>query len=321
MGPLHATTMIHSGKPVLPLGIYFPPTELLADPGQVLTATCVELIQKLLDYLPVADLMNFAKCSRRLKEMVYDDTRWIRKLKDMAVWNEEEARQRYEKVMAARKAEIDKKRSTNITSPQGFGSDGGPRPDSMTIFDAGEEEQRQKAARQEEEWKRLEYERRNTMAIPPGATIQSASSPNLISVATPALALPSPPPIQGPGSVLAVFDNIVSARGYARYEYGKIHGMLGPLYFNLAKARTHTDPILFRQFREPEEQAIMLAQLRIFAKADSSQGWRDRLDRLESMTSIFENAALREFEGYVDFTLLPGHEKGIIRSKVLISGV
>lgn len=284
----------------------------------MLTAPCVELIQKLLDYLPVSDLMNFAKCSRRLKEMVYDDTRWIKRLKDMEIWNEEEARQRYEEAMAARKAEIDKKRATGVAGPRGLGSDGRPRPDSMTIFDAGEE-RRQKAAQQEEERRRLEFEkRRNTMALPAGITIQSAGSPSLISIATPALAQPLPPPIQGPGSILAVFNNIVSARGYARYEFGKIYGMLGPLYFNLAKARTHTDPILFRQFREPEEQAIMLAQLKIFARADSSQGWRDRLDRLESMTSIFENAALREFEGYADFL---GHAKGTIRGEMLILGV
>ena len=285
----------------------------------MLTTPCVDLIQKLLDYLPVSDLMSFAKCSRRLKEMVYDDTRWIKRLKDMGIWNEEEARQRYEEAMAARKTEIEKKRVTGVAGPQGLGSDGSPRLDSMTIFDAGEEERRQKVVRQEEERRRLEFEKRtNTMALPPDIRIQSAGPPSLISMATPVLAQPSPPPIQGPGSILAVFDNIVSARGYARYEFGKIYGMLGPLYFNLAKARTHTDPILFRQFREPEEQAIMLAQLKIFARADSSQGWRDRLDRLESMTSIFENAALREFEGYVDFL---GHAKGPIRSEILISRV
>lgn len=248
--------------------------------------------------------MNFAKVSRRLKEMVYDDTRWVRKLKDMEVWNEEEAKRRYDEVVAARKADIDKqRRATGIVSPQGLGSDGRPRPDSMTIFDAGEEERRQKIARMEEEKRRLEFERRrNTMALPPGIKIQPAGPSHLISMTTPEITQPSPPPLQLPGSILSVFSNIVCARGYARYEYGKIHGMLGPLYFNLAKARTHTDPILFRQFREPEEQAIMLAQLRIFAKADSSQGWRERLDRLESMTSIFENAALREFEGFVDST-------------------
>ncbi|RPB24871.1 hypothetical protein L211DRAFT_837263 [Terfezia boudieri ATCC MYA-4762] len=299
MGPLHATAMIYSGKPILPL----------------------ELIQKLLDYLPVSDLMNFAKCSRRLKEMVYDDSRWIKKLKDMGIWNEEEARQRYEEAMAARKAERDQRRATSVAGPQGSGNDGMARPDSMTIFDAGEEERRQKAVQQDKERRRLEFEkRRNTMTLPSGITIQSAGSASLISMATPALAQSSPPPIQGPGSILAVFDNIVSARGYARYEFGKIYGMLAPLYFNLAKARTHTDPILFRQFREPEEQAIMLAQLKIFARADSSQGWRDRLDRLESMTSIFENAALREFEGGYEAQDIDGRMKRYAQVLIHLNG-
>lgn len=263
-----------------------------------------ELIAKILDYLPVSDLMNFARVSRRLKEMVYEDTRWIKKLKEMGIWNEVEARRRYEEAMAARKAELQRQQqAAGLGGEQGLGSDGKQKPGNLTIFDAGEEERRQKQIREEEGRRKLELERRrNTMAAPPGVTISSPDSPNLIGLSTPVIQQRSPlspPLIQPPDSILNIFGNIVSARGYARYEYAKLHGALGPLYFNLVKARTHTDPILFRQFREPEEQAIMLAQLRIFAKADSSQGWRERLDRLESMTSIFENAALREFEGYV----------------------
>lgn len=249
----------------------------------------LELIAKLLDFLPVSDLMSFAQVSQRLKELVYDDARWIKKLKDMGIWNEEEARRRYGEMIATRKAEVNKQRQgqgAGATGPPGSGS---LPPDHMTIFDASKQMEQQ-----EEERRRLESEKtRNDPASSLGI-----SGSNLLSIAPPTIAPPSLP-IPGTRSILTVFSNVVSARGYARFEYGKIHGMLAPYYFNLAKARTHTDPILFRKFREPEEQAIMLAQLRIFAKADASQGWRDRLDRLEAMTSIFENAALREFEGYV----------------------
>ncbi|KAF8469077.1 exocyst complex component Sec10-domain-containing protein, partial [Kalaharituber pfeilii] len=282
-----------------------------------------EIISKILDHLPVSDLMSFARVCRRLKEMIYEDSRWIQKLKDMGVWNEAEARQRYEEAIAARNAELHRQReAAGLKGPKGIGSDGRPRPDSMTIFDIAEEERRQKQAREEEERRRLEMERRrNTMAIPPETGVSLQNSPNLISMSSPIIPQKSHvPPVQPPGPILSVFRNIVSARGYARYEYAKIHGALAPFYFNLAKARTHTDPILFRQFREPEEQAIMLAQLRIFAKADSSQGWKERLDRLESMTSIFENAALREFEGGYEAQDIDGRMKRYAQVLIHLNG-
>src|ERR1700761_604688 len=68
-----------------------------------------ELIATILDYLSVPDLLRFARVSRRLREMVYDDTRWIQKLRAIGVWNEAEARQRVEDAMK-RKAEAQKAR-------------------------------------------------------------------------------------------------------------------------------------------------------------------------------------------------------------------
>lgn len=248
----------------------------------------LELITKILDYLPVSDLMVFARVSRRLKEIVYEDARWIKKLEDMGIWNEEEARRRYDEMIAVR--EKKQRQAAGVTGPPGSGS---LPPDHMTIFDASKQMEQQERERR---WLESEKTRNDT------APALGISTSNLVSTTSPIIAQPSLP-LQSTRSILAVFSNVLSARGYARFEYGKIHGMLAPYYFNLAKARTHTDPILFRQFREPEEQAIMLAQLRMFAKADTSQGWRDRLDRLESITSIFESAALREFEGYVHLCL------------------
>ena len=40
----------------------------------------------ILDYLPVADQIRMARTSRRLQEMVYDDTRWVSRLKSMGCW-------------------------------------------------------------------------------------------------------------------------------------------------------------------------------------------------------------------------------------------
>lgn len=59
------------------------------------------------------------------------------------------------------------------------------------------------------------------------------------------------------------------------------------------------DPVIFRVYRDPEQQAQMLSHLQIFARSDWAQGWRQREEKLMTMVGIFENAVLREFEqGY-----------------------
>jgi recyclin-1 len=65
-----------------------------------------ELIATILDYLPVPDLAQCARVSRRLQEMVYDDTRWIQKLKAMGVWSDAEARQRFEEGRVGRPEDV-----------------------------------------------------------------------------------------------------------------------------------------------------------------------------------------------------------------------
>ena len=51
---------------------------------------------RIVDYLAVPDLIRFARVSRRMQEMVYDDTRWVQRLRRMDCWNEVEARKRAE---------------------------------------------------------------------------------------------------------------------------------------------------------------------------------------------------------------------------------
>ena len=101
-----------------------------------------ELLATILDYLPVPDLVRFARVSRRLQEMVYDDTRWTQKLKAIGVWDESEARQRVEEAIR-KKAEGQKVRDE--AARKGAGEDlRGARGHvgNVTLFDAGVEERR-----------------------------------------------------------------------------------------------------------------------------------------------------------------------------------
>jgi recyclin-1 len=81
-----------------------------------------ELIATILDYLPVPDLAQCARVSRRLQEMVYDDTRWIQKLKAMGVWSDAEARQRFEE---GRRRKADSQRTPGSHIPGDADGQGG----------------------------------------------------------------------------------------------------------------------------------------------------------------------------------------------------
>lgn len=107
--------------------------------------------------------------------------------------------------------------------------------------------------------------------------------------------------VEGQARYLEVFKNVKSIRGGARQEYGKVYGALAPFYFDIVKAKTHAEPIVFKAFRDPETQAQMLANLHKFAKSDWSSGCTARETKLNSMMTIFESAVMREFEQGYEF--------------------
>lgn len=252
--------------------------------------TIEELINAILDYLPVPDMFRFARTSKRMQEMVYDDTRWIQRLKSMGCWNDVEAKQRFEDSMR-RKLEAQKAEEVRRTGVSVNGSAGGLPPSrdterktSMTLFDATIEE---------------DILRRSTehRTRPRAPTLDKGF--NDMTLSPGGVSAPSRTHVVDPQAALQVISNVRSIRGMARQEYGKVFGVLAPYYFDLERSRSHTDPVLFRTYRDPEQQAQMLAQLKTFAQSDFAPGWSQREEKLDTMTGIFENAVLREFEqGY-----------------------
>lgn len=259
----------------------------LVDEKAILPA---ELIAVILDYLPVPDMFRFARTSKRMHEMVYDDTRWIQRLKSMGCWNDQEARQRFEEAMR-RKVEAQRAKDASGATTSNVNVNGtsrggdGEHKISTTLFDVGLEEEMQR--------KSLDRKvRPRATTLDKGFDDMTLSSPAGATAPAQAFSL-------DPQLALKVLSRVRSIRGMARQEYGKIYGSLAPYYFDLARSRSHTDPVLFRTYRDPDQQAHMLAQLKTFAKSDYAQGWSQREERLETMMGIFENAVLHEFEqGY-----------------------
>jgi recyclin-1 len=250
------------------------------------------LINTILDYLPVADMFSFARTSKRMQEMVYDDTRWIQRLKSMGCWNDVEAKKRFEesmrRKMEAQKAEEARRAGVGIngtTNGLPPGTDGLPRT-STTLFDAALEEDMQRSSQDHQ--------------LRPRATTLDRGFADMSLAPAGAPVAPAIPMID-PQAALKVLSRVRSIRGMARQEYGRIYGALAPYYFDLSRSTSHTDPILFRTYRDPEQQAHMLAQLKTFAKSDYAQDWYQREEKLDTMIGIFENAVLREFEqGYAE---------------------
>ncbi|KAI9664946.1 MAG: F-box protein: endocytic membrane traffic, recycling ReCYcling 1 [Bathelium mastoideum] len=264
--PLRATQIVTS-KPVLP----------------------AELIATILDYLSGPDLIRFAHTSRRTRDMVYDDTRWIRKLKLMGCWNETEARRRHDE---ARKMKLDVQQAKDSggTRRAGTNMDGNANGSfrrhsgdhtSETLFDAGVEEAEQNTSREASRKPATDSLQDGFSAIDLSPTTLKHKSLGLQNSSN---------------DVLHVIQKARSIRGGARQEYGKIHEVLAPYYFDLLIAPSLNDSLISRTFQQPQQQAQMLAQIRKFAKVDIGEGGHLRETKIDSIISAFEHTALREFE-------------------------
>ncbi|CAK7567897.1 MAG: F-box protein: endocytic membrane traffic, recycling ReCYcling 1 [Sporothrix epigloea] len=290
------------------------------------TTLPAEILSIIVDYLPVPEQLTFARTCRRMREMVYDDTRWVSRLKSMGVWNENEARRRFEEALQKRRREIaataaaaagiEGNRAVGGGSSNAHGAAGTASTQSRsvsgstTLFDASMEEERRRQLRvqqeqqerqeQQEQQRRLEVQHQQQLARARDGfeTLSIGGDDQRHNTAAAAVAKD---PLQDLDALLDVLKNAKSVRGHAREEYGKIYGALGPFYWDLRNSRTHADPAIFKVFRDPERQARMLSNLRIFAQSDWAQGWRQREEKLVSMTSIFESAVLREFEQGYEF--------------------
>ena len=251
----------------------------------------LEILATILDYLAVPELLRFARVSKRMREMVYDDTRWVRRLQLMGCWDEIEARKRADAARRKRSETLqslqreDAKREgigvngSTITT-NGFGS---PSKSKVTIFDATTEEQSHRPARGN--W------RGNAIAdLNDGFEAIDLSHQEK----------PKQQETQDASSILQIFQHVRSLRGLARQEYGKIHGALAPFYLDAIRCPNHTHAVVFRSYRDPHQQAQMLSNLTRFSESDISQGWAQRKEKFQALVEAFERAVSQEFEQALD---------------------
>lgn len=207
-----------------------------------------------------------------MRDLIYDDTRWVSKLKAMGVWNEEEARRAAEEEINQRREAIQRAKQEAVL---GRSITNG----ATTLFDAD-----------------VEGRIIGALAVTPFTTgvgllddtpeafgeFQSVSSAAEKPVDT--------------FSPLRVLSSVLSRRGQARSEFGKVYATLAPLYIDLANSNSIDDAAIFRHRRQPEEQAKLLKVLERFGRAKAVDEWTRCQKRIRWITEAFERQILTDFE-------------------------
>lgn len=215
-----------------------------------------EIVASILDYVSAVDLIRAARSSKLLREMAYDDTRWVQRLKRMGCWNELDARKHVEQLHGT---------IVNV--------------ESVERQDLAEEHSTPVAEAQRNSASDLK-------------SLEDGFDKIDLSTVT------EKPDIEADGALVAMKE-ARSIRGEARQEYGKIHAALAPFYDDIVNSGATSESLVFKKYKDPEHQAVMLSQLQSFAKCDTAQGWRERVARLELAVQMFETSTIRNFQqGY-----------------------
>ncbi|KAL9588654.1 MAG: hypothetical protein Q9203_002548 [Teloschistes exilis] len=251
------------------------------------TQPSTKILSTILDYVTVADLVHFARVSKRMKEMVYDDPRWVQRLQLMGCWNEAEARKRAEAAWRQRAGSQGLPHKEQAERA-GIGVKGGAKsmPGGENVGKGGDTG-----------WQQVDVRVNGHHKDTPGHDTANNDGFDAVSLSpnTPADQV-APQSTEDPLSKLVVFSNVRSIRGQARQEYGKIYGALNVYYDDAIACRDHTTATVFRAYRDPNQQAQMLANLVRFAESDIAQEWQERLEKLQTLIDTFERAVSQEFE-------------------------
>ena len=222
---------------------------------------------------------------------MYDDSRWVYRLRLMSCWDEGEARKRAETAWRKRAGsqalphEEQAERAGIGVNEIVRGSDG--------IGSSG----RGGKSASNGGWEPAILTSNGTHQSPPNHESHTGDGFDAVPLSSDAFTNPqSPFKPQEPLSRLSIFSLVRSIRGQARQEYGKLHAALNMFYYNAVASNDHTTAMVFRVYRDPDHQAQMLANLMRFANSDTAQGWHKRQEKLRGLAGAFETAVAHELE-------------------------
>lgn len=219
--------------------------------------------------------------------MVYDDTRWIRRLKQIGCWDEAEAREEAEKARALNPLRPDIAPSAELAV----------RIPTIALPKKADTAQQDKVAKEASEG--FDAVEMDTGPSYKGRKLQIANA-------------------------ITVLKNVKSIRGDARREYGKVHAALAPFYDDIVNSTLSIEDIpaesvVFKAYSTPEQQASILANIRAFARSDNAPGGFEREQKLLEVIQLFETAALREFRSGYDGGDIDGLMRRYARVLVMLN--
>ncbi|UZO14240.1 uncharacterized protein OCT59_005700 [Rhizophagus irregularis] len=216
-----------------------------------------DLLIRILKYLPIASLPNFARACRRFKVLVYDDELWEQRLKTLGVWKDYENGD----IMNApvEPLYVNAKHTVKGKDNNKFNQDS-----KFSEFDP--------------------------FASPPSSPTTPNNTGNLLDFAiTTANSLI-------PGLPLDSFSqkSRAASTGFARSSFKNIFLELLPYYLDFRHRRK--DSRLFKEYNDPSDQSKMLARLLSFGKLNITLDSEQINNALETTIEYFENSALHHFE-------------------------
>ena len=268
----------------------------------------LEILSIVLDHLSAPDLIQCARVSKLLREMVYDDSRWVQRLRAMHCWNEGDARARAEQAMKRKMRVLHDVNGDDLPqAPQSSVKNGTGHPSIVLSHAPGPTDKRHD---------QLHAEANSANAAP----ANHSEGFDVINLSPANFDPPSPAQPLNSNNILEVMNKARSIRGGARGEYGRIHAALWPFYKDAVRSKHPSNAKIFRVYRDPIQQARMLAQLVRFAKSDFTGGRLQREKRLSFMMTAFEDAVSKEYEHGLSLGDVDGRMKKYAHVLVTLNG-
>ena len=257
--------------------------------------------------------MHFAQASKRMREMVYDDTRWVQRLQLIGCWSEAAARARDEVDRRKRLDALNALRAEELKRA-GIGND------VQSTMTSGHGQFRKSSVAFSKSRKTQSPQDMTVNVKPSVEHVDKDDGFDFTTLSPVTPDLPSAHlPLDSAG-ILNVVESARSIRGAARQEYARIHEALAPFYIDALRVKHPSNARIFRVYRDPNQQAQMLAQLKRFIKGDLSLGSRQRELKLEHMIVAFEDAVSREFDQGLQLNDIEGRMRKYAQVLVTLNG-
>ena len=277
--PPHESMSSSSRSRIAPLSMQIlAPTRALP-PRLAKMSLPAELLERIVDYMPVQTQLRFARTNHAMKEMIYDDSRWVTKLKAMGVWNEEDARRAAEEEITRRREATQRAKEEAVL---GRAVTNGSY---TTLFDQAIEQKKfgvLPAAPVKTTDDLLDLQLDSPEGFGEFQSVSAFSDEKLVDSVSP----------------LSVLSSVISRRGLARSEFGRVYGTLSPLYIDLANSNSLEESAVFRHRRQLEDQAKLLRILELFGRTRAVDNWTRCQKRIAWITETFERQMLIEFEKF-----------------------